>query len=256
MNVLVTGATGYLGGQLTKELVKGNEEVDALVRRPQSADMLDSIGVGLIEGDLTAPASYRGKLGKYDVIYHLANVYGHWVPDKSAYYDVNVQGTKAFLLEAKNAGVARIVYTSTIMALGTKKGEMGTERTEHCGYDTSEYGRSKYQGLCEVQKLATEGAPVVTIMPGAVFGPGDKKTLGPGILRLLYGRVPGLLYPEAVYGYTYIEDAVKGHILAVKNGKVGERYIISNGNYSTREVFDMVADIAGVPRVQKAIPLQ
>lgn len=75
MDVLVTGATGYLGGQLTRELVKRNEEVDALVRRPQSAEMLSRMGVGSIVGDLTDPASYRGKLGKYDMIYHLANIY-------------------------------------------------------------------------------------------------------------------------------------------------------------------------------------
>lgn len=157
-------------------------------------------------------------------------------------------------MEAKNAGVGRIVYTSTTMALGTRKGEMGTERTEHCGYNTSEYGRSKYLGLCEIQRLASESVPVVTTIPGGVFGPGGRKTLGPGILRLLDGRVPGLVYPEAVFSYTYIDDAVKGHILAAKNGKVGERYIISTGNYSTREMFDMVADIAGIPRVKKAIP--
>lgn len=107
MHILVTGATGYIGGQLTKELVRRNENIDAFVRRPQNADELGKMGVGLIKGDLTDPASFQGKLGKYDLIYHLANVYDFWVPDRSSYYEVNVKGTRDLLHEAHKAGLVR-----------------------------------------------------------------------------------------------------------------------------------------------------
>lgn len=254
MNVLVTGATGYIGGQLTKELVRRNESVDAFVRRPQTADELGKMGVGLIKGDLTDPASFQGKLGKYDIIYHLANVYDFWVPDRTSYYKVNVKGTRDLLHEAHKAGVGQIIYASTVEAIGPRKGELATEETVHCGYYPSDYSKSKYLGLCEVQRLASEGAPVITVMPGGVFGPEDHKIYGQYMLTFLNGKAPGMIYPDSVGCLCYIKDAVEGHILATKNGKVGEKYILMTSGCTARELYDTIADVAGIPRMKRVVP--
>jgi dihydroflavonol-4-reductase len=253
LNILVTGATGFVGGHLTEELIRRNETVDALVRRPQSADRLGKMGVGLVQGDVTDPSSFRGKLGKYDTVYHLANIYDWWVPDESVFYKVNVVGTSNVLAEAQAAGVGKIIYTSTVEAIGARKGEMGTEGTVHCGHYPAEYSRTKYLGLCEAMKIAADGAPVITVMPGAVIGPGDTKATGQFMIAFLNGKMPGLLFPDCVISYGYVKDVVNGHILAAEKGKEGEKYILANGNYSIRALYDMIAEVAEIPKLQKAI---
>jgi dihydroflavonol-4-reductase len=254
LTILVTGATGFVGGHLIEELVRRNENVEALVRKPENAANLNKMGVGLVGGDITDPSSYKGKLGKYDMIYHLANVYDWWVPDDSIFYKVNIKGTRDLLQEAKEAGVGRIIYTSTVEAIGVKKGEVGTEETVHCGYYPSEYSQSKYLGLCEVMKMVSEGLPIVTVMPGAVIGPGDTKATGQFMMAFLNHKMPGLMFPECVIGYGFVKDVAKGHILAAEKGKIGEKYILANGNYSIKELYYIVADVAGIPRMEKAIP--
>jgi dihydroflavonol-4-reductase len=253
LTILVTGATGFVGGHLIEELVRQNEDVEALVRKPENAINLSKMGVGLVEGDITDPSSFKGKLGKYDIIYHLANVYDWWVPDDSIFYKVNVKGTRDLLLEAKEAGVGRIVYTSTVEAIGAKKGEVGTEETVHCGYFPSEYSRSKYLGLCEAMKMTSQGVPIVIVMPGAVIGPGDTKATGQFMMAFLNHQLPGILFPDCVLGYGFVKDVSRGHILAAEKGKVGEKYILANGNYSIKEFYDIVADVAGIPRMEKSI---
>jgi dihydroflavonol-4-reductase len=254
MTVLVTGATGYIGSRLTEELVKINKEVDALVRRPERVGKLNKLGVGIVTGDVTDPSSFKGKLGKYDTIYHLANVYDFWAPDNSIFYKVNVQGTKDLLQEAKASGVGKVIYTSTVEAIGMRKGEIGNEETTHCGYYPAEYSRTKYLGLCEAMKAFDDGVPVITVMPGATIGPGDVKATGQFIMSFLNHKLPGLLFPDCTISYGYLNDVVKGHILAAEKGKAGQKYIIANGNYSTREFFGMVSEVSGIPMLEKTVP--
>ncbi|MDW5561834.1 MAG: NAD-dependent epimerase/dehydratase family protein [Methanomassiliicoccus sp.] len=253
MTVLITGATGFVGSHLTEELLKKGDSIDALVRRPERAEALSKLGIGIIKGDVTEPASFRGKLGKYDTIYHLANVYDFWLPDNSVLDKVNVQGTRSLLEEAKAAGVGKIIYTSSTVAIGIKSGAVGDEETEHCGYYPAEYNRSKYLGLCEVGKMVAEGAPVITVLPSAIIGPGDTKSTGQFIINYLNGKLPGMIFPDCVMAYAYVKDVARGHVLAAEKGEIGQRYILANGNYQLRDFFNMISEVSGVPPLKKTV---
>jgi dihydroflavonol-4-reductase len=253
MAVFVTGGTGFIGSHLVEALVRNNEQVYALARKTSNTDRLKNLGVTLVDGDVTDASSLKGAMKDCQTVYHLANRYEMWLPDKSLFYKVNVDGTRNVLNEAMNAGVERVVYTSAAEALGGEKGEIATEETRHSGVFRSEHCRTKYLGLVEALKLRDRGLPLVVIMPCAVIGPGDFKATGKIILGLLNQKLPGIFFGDSSIAFVYVKDVVEGHMLAARKGKVGEKYILSSEILKVREFFETICNIGKVPMPTREI---
>lgn len=254
MKAFVTGGTGFVGGHLVKRLIRDGVSVKALVRDSSKADELKKLGVELVTGDTTDKASLQGVIRGCDVFYHLGNVARWWLPDKSMYYKINVEGTKNVLLEALRENVSKVIFTSSLAAIRQPRGEIATEETEHKRDFESHYGRSKFLAEKEALKIHKEhGLPVVILNPGVIIGPGDLKTFGRTIIELISGKLKAVLFEDSIIPLVYIDDTIEGHILAVKKGKIGERYILVGDNVRVGDVFKMIGEISGVSLPQKRI---
>ncbi|SRR5579885_622142 len=254
MKAFVTGGTGFVGGHLVKRLIRDGVSVKALVRDLKKADELKKLGVEIVTGDTTDKASLQGAMRGCDVFYHLGNVARWWLPDKTMYYKINVEGTKNALLEALKENVSKVIFTSSLAAIRQPKGEVATEETEHKRDFESHYGRSKFLAEREVLRIHNEhGLPVVILNPGVVIGPGDLKMFGRTIIELLNGNLKAVMFEDSVAPLVYIDDTIEGHILATERGKPGERYILVGDNIRIGDVFKLISEIAGVPLPERRI---
>ncbi len=254
MKAFVTGGTGFVGGHLVKRLIRDGVSVKALVRDLSKVDELKNLGVEIVTGDTTDKASLQGVMRGCDVFYHLGNVARWWLPDKSIYFKINVEGTKNTLFEALKENVKKVIYTSSLAAIRQPKGEIATEESEHKRDFESHYGRSKFLAEKEVLKIHKEhGLPVVILNPGVVIGPGDLKTFGRTIIELLGGKLKAVLFENSVVPLVYIDDTIEGHVLAAERGKIGEKYILVGDNVKVGVIFKMISEISGAPLPEKRI---
>ena len=250
---LVTGGTGFIGRAVVVELIAAGREVRVLARRPEA---LADLKVEVAPGDLVDPASLASAVKGCDQVFHVAADYRLWVPDPQAMYATNVQGTKDLLHAAAEAGVARVVYTSTVGALGNPgDGTPGTEETAVSLADmVGHYKRSKFLAEQAVLEFAHKGLPVVLVHPSAPVGPWDSRPTPTGqiIVDYLKGRMPA--YLETGLNLIHVRDVAQGHLLAEEKGRVGEKYILGNQNLSLSEIFRMLAEITGIPAPKVRLP--
>jgi dihydroflavonol-4-reductase len=248
MKALVTGATGFVGGAVARALVNSGSDVRVLARAGADLQNLQGLHVERVEGDLRDPASLRKALTGCRQLYHVAAHYALWAKDPLIFYDVNVTGTKNLLEAAREAGTERIVYCSTIGAIGLPPGGgLGTEETPvSLEQMAGHYKRSKYLAEQEVLKLAKAGLPVVIVNPSAPVGAGDVKPTPTGqvIVDFMKGRMPA--YIETGINIVDVDDVAAGHLLAMQKGRIGERYILGNKNLMLREVFEILSRLTGV----------
>jgi nucleoside-diphosphate-sugar epimerase len=247
----VTGATGFIGSRLVGELVRRGDVVRALVRPTSSREGLEDKRITAVVGDIGDPASLRAGMEGCSGVFHLAAYARNWARDPSTFFDLNVGGTRNVLAAARVAGVARIVLTSTMVTFGpTPPGFVGDEgMPRSTPRFFTEYEESKTVAEREALALAADGLPVVIVNPTRVYGPG-KLTEGNSttIMIDLYdrGRFPVLLAGGAnVANYAFVDDLVRGHLLAMERGRVGERYILGGENVSLRQLFDLVDEATG-----------
>jgi dihydroflavonol-4-reductase len=248
MKALVTGATGFVGGAVVRSLVKIGIDVRVLARAGADLQNIQNLAVERVEGDLRDPASLRQSLAGCRQLYHVAAHYALWAKDPSIFYDINVTGTKNLLEAARDVGVERIVYCSTIGAIGLPTGGgLGTEETPvSLEQMAGHYKRSKYLAEQEVVKLARAGLPVVIVNPSAPVGAGDVKPTPTGqvIVDFMKGRMPA--YIETGMNIVDVDDVAAGHLLAMEKGRIGERYILGNKNLMLREVFEIMSRLTGI----------
>lgn len=248
MKVLVTGATGFVGGAVARALVHRGIEVRVMARAGADLQNLQGLAVERVEGDLRDQPSLRHALTGCRQLYHVAAHYALWAKDPSIFYDVNVTGTKSLLEAARDVGTGRIVYCSTIGAIGIPPaGGLGTEETpvvfeQMAGH----YKRSKYLAEQEVLKFAKAGLPVVIVNPSAPVGIGDVKPTPTGqvIVDFMKGRMPA--YIETGMNIVDVDDVATGHLLAMEKGRIGERYILGSANLMLREVLEILSRLTGV----------
>ncbi len=256
MKALVTGATGFVGGAVVRALVRRGDDVRILVRAGADIQNLQGLSVERIEGDLRDRASLRKSLAGCGQLYHVAAHYALWAKDPSIFYDINVTGTKNLLETAREAGTERIVYCSTIGAIGLpSEGGVGTEETPvSLEQMAGHYKRSKYLAEQEVLKLARAGLPVVIVNPSAPVGAGDVKPTPTGqvIVDYMKGRMPA--YIETGMNIVDVDDVAAGHLLAMEKGRVGERYILGNKNLMLREVFEILSRLTGIKAPSIKLP--
>lgn len=252
----VTGGTGFVGSHVVDRLVKRGEKVRALVRPQSRSTHLDALPVEVMRGDLKTPQSYSKALQGCDTLYHVAAEYTLWVRNPKVLYETNVQGTLSIIQAALQAGVKRIIYTSTVGALGIpKNGRPGTEETPvKLENMISHYKRSKFVAEEAVKKLARQGAPIVIVNPSTPVGSRDIKPTPTGqmIVDFLKGKMMG--YVETGLNLIDVEDVAEGHILAAERGKVGERYILGCRNLTLKEIFEMLSRISSIPMPRFKMP--
>lgn len=248
MVAFVTGAPGFIGSHVVKELVGSGESVTALVRDPEKAAALKDLNVEFIKGDVTDKNSLAGAMRDCEVVYHLANIYEWWLSDRKLFYRVNVDGTRNVLTTALEEGVDKVVHTSTAGAIFSgRNDQVVNEETQHSGHFIGDYTSSKFLAEREAFRIHREhGLPLVVVNPGAVIGPGDFKATGRLILDFLNRKLPGTFFEDLSLPYVYVKDVAKGQILASKKGRIGERYILSGENITWRDYFRMLSEISGV----------
>lgn len=262
MRALVTGATGFLGSNLVRELCADGVAVRALVRpgsdRRAIADLIALGAVEVATGDLREPASLPPALRGIEVLYHVAADYRLWAPDPRELYRSNVEGTQALLEAAATAGVSRIVYCGSVGTLGLPSdGSPGTETTPVRLEDmVGDYKRSKFLAQRVVEAAAARGLPVVTVHPSAPVGPWDWKPTPTGRMIVDYLRGRMFAYVETGLNLVHVRDVARGHILAALRGRVGERYILGHreGNLTLREIFRRLEALTGIPAPRVRLP--
>jgi dihydroflavonol-4-reductase len=250
MKSLVTGATGFVGSALVRELLKDGKEVRVLVRKGSSTRNIEGLEVEKAYGDVRDKDAVGAALKGCDTFYQTAALFEYWGPSKKDYYDVNVEGTRASLQASLEQDVPKVVHTSSIVAMGAHGRDcLAKEDAEFNYWKTgAHYCISKYLAEVEALKFAQKGLPVVVVNPAAVIGIRDIRPTPSGrlILDVLNKRTLG--YMDGGLNYVDVEDVARGHILAAQKGRVGEKYILGNGtaNLSMLDFYRLVADVAGM----------
>ena len=255
MKVLVTGATGFIGGNLARELWRRGDDVRALVRPGSNRLTIENTGIAPIEGDILDRQSVDRAVEGCEAVFHVAAAYTFWSRDPAGVSRTNVAGTLNVLEAARQAGVSRTVYTSTVGAVGLVKDGLGDEDTPLDPKSLhGHYKRSKFQAEQEALALAAAGMPLVVVNPTAPVGPWDVKPTPTGkmVLDFLRRKIPA--YLKTGMNLVDVADVVDGHILALEKGKSGERYILGNRNVSLKEIFDILSAQTGLPAPRIRVP--
>jgi dihydroflavonol-4-reductase len=256
MKALVTGATGFVGAAVVRALIKTGIEVRVLARCDSDFSNLQQFKIDGAYGDLRDKESLRKALAGCGQLYHVAAHYALWARNPAIFYDVNVTGTKNLMEAARDVGTERIVYCSTIGAIGLPPdGGLGTEETPvSLDQMAGHYKRSKYLAEQEVLKLAKQGLPVVIVNPSAPVGEGDVKPTPTGqmIVDFMKGRMPA--YIETGMNIVDVDDVAAGHLLAMQKGRIGERYILGTKNLMLREVFEILSRLTGIKAPSVKLP--
>lgn len=258
-HVAVTGATGFIGSAVVRQLLEQKRSVRCLVEpganNPYLQKNLEGLPVDVVPCDVTDHAALRKALSGCETLYHLAAVYKTWLRDEELIHRVNLEGTVATLLAAQATGVRRIVYTSSIAAVGLVPGGLADETTKWNLFDVANpYILTKWQSERIAMRFAEGGLPVVVVNPGFPFGPRDVAPTPTGaiVLSVLQRKVPG--WSQGGICTIDVDDCAAGHLLAEEKGRVGERYILGNDNVTLKELFEIVAKVAGVPAPKLPMP--
>jgi dihydroflavonol-4-reductase len=260
MKTLITGASGFVGSAVVRQLIKAGHCVRALVRPHSDRRNLAGLAVEIAIGDLKDRASLDRALAGCSALFHVAADYRLWVPRSHEIYETNVVGTRNIMLAAAHAGVKRIVYTSSVATLGLHPD--GSPSDESSPVSLSEmighYKRSKFLAEAEVKRLADEeGLPVVIVNPSTPIGPRDIKPTPTGriLVEALCGRMPA--YVDTGLNLVHVDDVAIGHLLAFQAGTIGERYILGARNMTLKEILTELARMTGrrPPRIRLPHPL-
>jgi len=258
--IFVTGSTGFIGTKLVNELIRQGHIVHALTRATSNRDGLEHERIKLVQGDIMNRDSLIAGMKGCTHIFHLAAYAKNWASDPKIFYNQNVIGMKNVFDAAKQINVQRAVWTSTIVTFGpTALGVVGDETMPRITpkYYT-EYEETKSIAEKEALKMAAEEFPVVMVNPTRVYGPG-KLTEGNSVSLMIdqydRGLMPIILNHGLNIGnYTFVDDLVRGHILAMEKGRIGERYIIGGENASLKHFFEIVDEVSGKKHFQLNLP--
>ena len=254
----VTGATGFVGAAVVRCLIKRGALVRALVRPGSDRRNLTGLDIALVEVDLLDERAMREALEGCDWLFHVAAMYSTRDVDSELMYSVNVGGTKTVLSAALQAGVKRVVHTSTIGTIGQPgDGTLATEDTPFTQWaSASHYARSKYLSEVAALAMSNRGLPVVVVNPCAPVGPGDLKpsSTGQRILDYVHGKTP--CFPAGGINFVPVNDVAMGHVLAAERGRVGERYILGHrdGNLELNGFLELMERVSGVARPRQRRP--
>lgn len=256
MTTLVTGATGFVGSHVARQLVSVGQSVRVLVRPNSNLQALAGLQVEYFEGDLRDQKSLERALKGIRRVFHVAADYRLWTPRPEEIYQINVEGTRNLLDAAGHAGVERIVYTSTVATIAVPRhGALPNEGTQaKLDEMIGHYKRSKFLAEQVAVNAASSGMPVVIVNPTAPVGPWDWKPTPTGriILDFLKGKMPA--YVDTGLNVAPVEDIAAGHLLAAERGRAGQRYILGGRNMTLKQILDALSAITGRPAPRVRLP--
>ena len=253
MKTLVTGASGFIGSAVVRRLLRDGKDVRVLTRAWSRRDNIDGLPVETMTGDLLYPASLARAVRGCADLFHCAADYRIWVPDPERMYQVNVGGTHSLMLAALEAGVRRVVHTSSVATLATASNRLGDETRSASPQDLiGPYKRSKFEAEAEVQRMVREyGLPAVIVNPSTPMGPYDIKPTPTG--QIVIEAAKGMpAFVDTGLNVVHVDDVAEGHLLALKKGRVGERYILGGDNMTLSEILAEIAALYGrrPPRIR------
>ncbi|SDY07257.1 hopanoid-associated sugar epimerase [Nitrosomonas sp. Nm33] len=259
MKSLVTGANGFVGSAVVRCLLAAGHEVRAFVRPGSDRRNVMKLPIEISEGDLRDVTSLKRAVTGCHNLFHVAADYRLWVPNPTIMYDVNVNGTRALILAAAEAGINHMVYTSSVATLGLNSNNLPAdeETPSTLASIAGHYKRSKFLAEQAVQALVREHQlPLVTVNPSTPIGPRDVKPTPTGriVLDTLRGKMPA--YVDTGLNVAHVDDIAHGHLLAFQYGKPGERYILGGDNMTLLQILQTIDDLTGKPTRRKSIPVK
>lgn len=255
MTTLVTGAAGFLGSHVARQLFARGEDVRVLMRASSTNRAIADLSLEYVTGDLRDPGSLDRAMKGVKRVFHVAADYRLWARRSQDIYDSNVGGTKNLLEAARRAGVDQLIYTSTVATIAVDRPQLPSELTDAKLEEmVGHYKRSKWMAEKEALAAAKSGLPVIVAMPTTPVGPWDWKPTPTGkiILDFLNGKMPG--YVETGLNFVGVEECAAGHLLVSEKGTVGERYLLGGENLTLKQVLDALAKITGLRAPSLKIP--
>jgi dihydroflavonol-4-reductase len=250
----ITGATGVVGGHLLTALIERGDSVTAIARSETAAQRVLAAGATPVVGDITMPDFLPDAMWGADTVFHVAGVNEGCPRDASLMDRVNIDGAAAVVEAAAEAGVGRVVLTSSVTAIGEAEGMVGTEHTRHSGSYVSRYARSKHLGEQAALRMAVDrGVDLVVVNPASVQGPGRSGGSAELIRRVLGSRRP--LLADVAVSIVDIADCTDGHLRAAEFGRSGERYILSGATLMVSDAVDLINAAAGTRVTPRWLPL-
>ena len=257
--VLVTGATGFIGSAVARRLLGRGQEVVTLVEPNVDAANLDGLAVKQVVGDVRRADDVRQVMSGCRAVFHVAALYRFWAKDPSTFYAINVEGTRNVLDAATEAGVERLVYTSTVGTLGLEHVTDGSTAADERSFPDvrhlyGSYKRSKYVAEHEVLRAIAEGLAASLVLPTFPVGPGDRAPTPTGqlVLDFLNGRIPGFV--DTILNVAHVDDVAAGQVLALEKGRNGRSYILGGENLTLEQLLGELAAITGLPRPKIKVP--
>lgn len=256
MRVFLTGGTGFIGGEVARRLRERGDEVHALVRDPARAERLADLGCDLVQGDLSDQYLIRSGLEHVDALIHGAGHYEVGIPPsrRQAMWQTNVAGTETVLTAALEAGTPKVVYLSTVAALGNTNGQVVDETHRNSGAYTSYYEETKHRAHEVARRLIDKGLPAVVVLPGSTYGPGDHSQIGNLVHQFLSRRLPVLPFPDLGLNLVHRDDVAAGVLLALDKGSPGDEYVLGGEINTFGGLIEAVARITGRTPPKRELP--
>ena len=249
MNIFITGATGFIGTHLVRRLAKTKHQIYCLIRNPNNAVELTALGANITIGDVTDKASVLKGMKGCNWVINLANIYSYWEPNKQIYTKVNIEGTQNVMECALETGVSKVVHLSSVVVYGKPDDCPFTEMSPIGPVRFSEYAKTKYLGDLKAWELyEKKGLPLVVIYPAGVTGPDDPKASGQFISDLVHRRLPITSFNNSIITWVHVKDVVETILKSLeKENNIGEKYLVGKFQLSYKELYQMIAEISGVP---------
>ncbi len=252
MKYFLTGATGFIGGRIARQLREAGHEVIAVVRNPDKAQDLAQLGAALYQGDVTEKESMRAPMTGVDGVFHVAGWYKVGVRDKSQAYAINVEGTRNVLELMKELKIKKGVYTSTLAVNSDTHGVEVDENYHFTGKHISVYDQTKADAHDLAVKMIKEGLPLVIVQPGLVYGIGDTSSVRTSLIQYLKKQLP-VMPSGTAFSWAHVDDIAYAHWLAMEKGKIGESYNICGPTHTFIDALGIAKEITGI-RLPMAVP--
>ncbi|WIG61472.1 MAG: dihydroflavonol-4-reductase [Ktedonobacterales bacterium] len=254
MKYFVTGATGFVGGRVARQLVEAEHDVVVVARNPEKAQDLAELGITVHRGDVTEKESMRAPMTGADGVFHIAGWYKLGMKDKRAGEATNVQGTRNVLELMRELGIPKGVYTSTLAVFSDTHGRLVDETYRYDGPHLSEYDRTKWVAHYEVaEPMIASGLPLVIVQPGLIYGPGDTSNVRTALIQYLQRKLP-VVPARTAFCWAHVDDIARGHLLAMEQGKPGESYIIAGPMHTMVDALAIAQRLTGVPAPRLHMP--